>query len=425
MPTQKKHTSPKKTTVKKSPRTAARKRKAKKPKVTLSAKKVYLLCGVIVALCAVSLALSVRLTAPKTEKPASAQTVAPVQQPTTAKQPPVKQDLPPAATKTQITPAATQKTLPAPQKTATEPQKTAAQTQKTAAPSTAHASTPAQSQSAKPQVTAASPIAQPNPANAVASAKADKPQQTAQSAKPEKPKPEPKSPFTIPPAQNGATLVFVIDDAGRSVANVRKYTALPFPITIAVLPKLPQSRVCADAIRSAGKEAILHQPMQAMNTRLDPGPGAIKGDMTFAEIGTVIKENLAELGAGIKGMNNHEGSLVTADVIRIGAVLDVCQEMGIYFLDSRTTAETKAPQAALERDMHIFEKAGPYIDNDIDREKMLARIYETLTYANNHGRAIVIGHVDKSVNILPQLLTDIYPYLVQAGYRFATPSQLR
>ena len=169
----------------------------------------------------------------------------------------------------------------------------------------------------------------------------------------------------------------------------------------------------------------MHQPMQAMNTRLDPGPGAIKGDMTFAEIGTVIKENLAELGAGIKGMNNHEGSLVTADVIRIGAVLDVCQEMGIYFLDSRTTAETKAPQAALERDMHIFEKAGPYIDNDIDREKMLARIYETLTYANNHGRAIVIGHVDKSVNILPQLLTDIYPYLVQAGYRFATPSQLR
>ena len=235
----------------------------------------------------------------------------------------------------------------------------------------------------------------------------------------------PRKRFDIPPASNGATIVIIIDDAGRSAENTKRYAALPFPITIAVLPKLPQSRACADVIRRAGKEVILHQPMQSMNLQLDPGPGKITENMSGYEIAAIIKENLAELGPGVKGMNNHEGSLITANVIKIGTVLDVCAEMGVYFLDSRTTAATKAPQAALERDMHIFEKAGPYLDNDIDRAKMLERMRETLAYANRHGRAIVIGHVDKSVKILPDLLAEMYPEMKAAGYRFATPSMLK
>ena len=235
----------------------------------------------------------------------------------------------------------------------------------------------------------------------------------------------PRNRFDLPQASNGATVVIIIDDAGRSVENTKRYAALPFPITIAVLPKLPQSRACADAIRAAGKEGILHQPMQSMNLNLDPGPGKITADMSTYEIAAIVKQNLLELGPGVKGMNNHEGSQVTSNVIKIGTVLDVCSEMGVYFLDSRTTAATQAPQAALERDMHIFEKAGPYLDNDIDRAKMLERMRETLAYANRHGRAIVIGHVDKSVKILPDLLSEMYPEMKAAGYRFATPSMLR
>ena len=231
--------------------------------------------------------------------------------------------------------------------------------------------------------------------------------------------------FDIPKAVNGATVVIVIDDAGRSVENVKRYATLPFPLTIAVLPRLAHSRECAQISRNFGKEVILHQPMQSVNHNLDPGPGKLSVDMSFSEISSIIKENLASLGPGVKGMNNHEGSEVTGDVLRIGAVLDACLENGIYFLDSRTTAQTKAPQAALERDMTIFEKAGPYIDNELSREKMLERLYETLRYANNHGHAIVIGHVDKSVNILPDLLSEMYPYMRAAGYRFATPSTLR
>lgn len=232
-------------------------------------------------------------------------------------------------------------------------------------------------------------------------------------------------PFLIPPAQNGATLVFVIDDAGMNAEYTKRYASLPFPLTIAVLPKLLHSKDCAYIVRSSGKELILHQPMQSLNHNLDPGPGKISVDMSFSQISSIINENLAEIGPGVKGLNNHEGSEVTEDVLRIGAVLDVCLENKIYFLDSRTTANTKAPQAALERDMTIFEKSGPYIDNIVSREAMLKEIYKSLEVANKNGSAIVIAHVDKSAEILPKLLEQMYPYLLKAGYRFATPSTLR
>lgn len=232
-------------------------------------------------------------------------------------------------------------------------------------------------------------------------------------------------PFLIPPAQNGAALVFVIDDAGMNAEYTKRYASLPFPLTIAVLPKLLHSKDCAYIVRSSGKELILHQPMQSLNHNLDPGPGKISVDMSFSQISSIINENLAEIGPGVKGLNNHEGSEVTEDVLRIGAVLDVCLENKIYFLDSRTTANTKAPQAALERDMTIFEKSGPYIDNIVSREAMLKEIYKSLEAANKNGSAIVIAHVDKSAEILPKLLEQMYPYLIKAGYRFATPSTLR
>lgn len=407
------------TAAKKSTKTS-KKRRAKKPKVRLSARKVYILSGVIVCLCAASLALSAALSARAARQAQPAQAAS---SQAVARQPDPQQKTEPAQTAT----------LPAQRPASTQSQPTVQETRPPAQP-TPQNPPPAPSRTAADKPRSSPPAAHEKPAPAeqaspvrqTDTARADKPQPTTPPAQQPIPTQTPATdaPFAVPPARNGATLVLVLDDAGRSVENLRRYTALPFPLTVAVLPRLPQTRACADAARAAGKEVILHQPMQAMNPRLDPGDGAIRAAMSSAEIAAVIQENLAELGPGIVGMNNHEGSLITADIVRIGMVLDVCRERGIYFLDSRTTAETKAPQAALERDMPIFEKAGPYIDNEIDRDKMLARLYETLAYANEHGRAVVIGHVDKSVAILPALLAELYPHLAAQGYRFATPSML-
>lgn len=455
---------PKKTTsVKKRKTTRTR---AKKPKVKLAKNKVALFCGLVCGICVLAIGLSVVLNqgekqdsqkaevvakaepVPKTEKKAeksmpSVQTQpikqqekqkstkkesAPKQESSIKKETapkaetPTKKELVQKKEEKQEAPKSTVVAKSNPPKEEKQPQKQVSKKQepsknidsqeskKTSAPKTVPSTHSSQAGFAhQSEKTTSAQIASVTP---------PKQQETVQQN-------VPRNRFDIPPAANGATIVIVIDDAGRSVENTKRYASLPFPITIAVLPKLPQSRTCADAIRAAGKEVILHQPMQSMNLKLDPGPGKITADMNSYQIASIIKENLAELGPGVRGLNNHEGSLITSNEIKIGAVLEVCAEKGIYFFDSRTTAETKAPQAALERDMKIFEKAGPYLDNDIDRAKMLERMRETLAYANRHGKALVIGHVDKSVKILPDLLAEMYPEMKAAGYRFATPSMLR
>ena len=228
--------------------------------------------------------------------------------------------------------------------------------------------------------------------------------------------------YDIPAAKNGAALLFVIDDAGQSTERLERYTALPFPLSVAVLPKLPHSAECAAIVRGAGKEVLLHQPMQAVNAAINPGPGAITPDMSPEAICALVWENIAELG-GVAGLNNHEGSRISEDELRIGAVLDAARKSGVYFLDSRTTAKTQAPAAAAARGMTIFER-DVFLDNDVDRDGMLEQLYRALAIANKKGTVIIIGHVDKSADILPGLLADIYPQLCQAGYRFLTPSML-
>lgn len=419
--------------------------RTKKPKVRLAKNKVALFCGLVCGICVLAICLSVVFNQGGTQAPQKApvaeRTVAKAEpnyevreevkqaskpvtpKPSAKKESPKKEVQPAPAQKTQVPeiksqPVKQEKTEPQSKKAATskqkkqEPKIITKEMKESAAVKTIPNSRTSKAGAVQQQKITAQPESQ------VASVTPPRQQDTIQQN-------VPRNRFDIPPASNGATVVIIIDDAGRSVENTKRYASLPFPITIAVLPKLPQTRACADAIRAAGKEVILHQPMQSTNLNLDPGPGKITADMSTYQIAQIVKQNLMELGPGVKGMNNHEGSLITSNVIKIGAVLEVCNEMGVYFLDSRTTAATQAPQAALERDMRIFEKAGPYLDNDIDRAKMLERMRETLAYANRHGRAIVIGHVDKSVKILPDLLAEMYPEMKAAGYRFATPSQLR
>lgn len=264
------------------------------------------------------------------------------------------------------------------------------------------------------------PSVQKNPDQVKPQSQSKPSEEKVEEKKPEK-TPVPVAKFNFPQASKGAKIAFVIDDAGLSVSNLKKYTGLNFPLTVAVLPKLSYSRECAQEVRTSGKELILHQPMQAMNLKMNPGEGAIKPDMSLSDIYAQVLRNVAELGGGVKGINNHEGSLISADSMKIGAVLDAVSDSGIYFLDSRTTAQTQAPQAALERGMDIYER-DVFIDDIISRDEMVKQIYRGIGIANKKGKCIMIGHVDKSVKILPDLLREMYPELVVKGYKITTPS---
>lgn len=224
--------------------------------------------------------------------------------------------------------------------------------------------------------------------------------------------------YTIPAARPGATLVFVLDDGGQSLSDLQHYLNLPFPVAVAVLPQLSHSVEAARRVRASGRhELLLHQPMQAINLSVDPGPGAITPTMTTTEIDAIVRKNLLEIGP-VAGMNNHEGSLITESKVKVGKVIEICQKQGIFFLDSRTTSATAAPQAALELGAKIWER-DVFLDNTQKRADILEQIQRGLSVANKKGYAIMIGHVWSGSN-LAQIMQELYPVLKAQGYSFST-----
>ena len=237
----------------------------------------------------------------------------------------------------------------------------------------------------------------------------------------EEKKAEPKkSDFGLAKASNGAQLCFVFDDGGQNISHLKEFLDLPFPITVAVLPQITHSVEAAELVRKSGNEVILHQPMQSINESINPGPGAITPDMTDDQIISQLFVNINQIGP-VAGMNNHEGSGITADAEKMALVLQMASENGIYFLDSRTNVETQVPYVAKELGYSYYER-NIFLDNEKTRENALAELKKGLAIANKNGSVIMIGHI-WSADFLPPLLKELYPELKAKGYSFSVVSK--
>jgi polysaccharide deacetylase 2 family uncharacterized protein YibQ len=196
---------------------------------------------------------------------------------------------------------------------------------------------------------------------------------------------------------------------------------LPHDLTIAVLPGLAYSAQSAEKARNAGKEVILHQPMQAVNLSTNPGPKSIQPDMSSSQIRALLTENIREVGP-VAGMNNHEGSLITADINAMNTILSFCKEKSLYFLDSRTNSETKASLAALELNTKVWER-NIFLDNTQNRQDIIEMYNKGLKFADKNGMVIMIGHI-WSGNNLASILDELYDSSISKGYEFRTINSL-
>jgi polysaccharide deacetylase 2 family uncharacterized protein YibQ len=232
-------------------------------------------------------------------------------------------------------------------------------------------------------------------------------------------RPSTESPPAQKPVENLGTVAFVIDDAGNNLRELEPFLRIPFPLTIAVLPGLPYSAEAARRIRAAGKEVILHQPMEALGGQ-NPGPAAIYSGMSSDEIWAILKNNIAEVGP-VVGINNHQGSKITMDKEAMETILNFCGEHGLYFLDSRTTADTVVPVIANQMGIKITQR-DTFIDNEQDRDSMLSYIKSGLERARRNGSTVMIGHT-WSPQLAP-LLAEQFPLLSNQGYTIKTASNL-
>jgi hypothetical protein len=210
------------------------------------------------------------------------------------------------------------------------------------------------------------------------------------------------------------SLYLVVDDVGYRTDNLERFLSLPIPITFAVLPRLPETSESVRKIERSRAEYILHQPMEPVGKE-DPGPGALYSKMDKREVRRVISENLKELPQA-RGINNHMGSKVTSDSALMDQVLALIGEKGLFFLDSRTTAQTVAGEIARERNIRFTERH-VFLDNQSTEEYVRGALEEGMRIAGERGYAVLIGHVWSDE--LYRVLSEEHRSIEEEGYSFA------
>lgn len=205
------------------------------------------------------------------------------------------------------------------------------------------------------------------------------PARTISQAAPEHPQPE-----------KPGLLSIIIDDAGYSLSELQAFLDLPVPLTISVLPNLPHSTEAARRVRAAGKDLILHCPMEPTGGE-NPGPGALYTGESTARTFQLLDAAFASV-PGAMGMNNHMGSKATADPALMTDVISYLKSHGLLFIDSRTTADTVGERIAQEQGVRGTQR-DVFIDDITTDAEISAAFEKGVAEARDHGTAVLIGHV--------------------------------
>ena len=215
-------------------------------------------------------------------------------------------------------------------------------------------------------------------------------------------------------------IVLVIDDFGyRNDSISDGFLALKVPITCAVLPGHSQSSSFAKKANKAGKEIIIHMPMESSVAASGEDEFKLKVGMTSEEIEWRLNEALKEIPEAI-GINNHQGSKATTDGKVMGVVASVLKKNNKYFLDSRTSSKTVGEKTMRSVGVptarrHIF------LDNDLSIDNITEQFSKLVNVSRKKGIAIGIGHV--KANTLKVLEREI-PILIEKGFEFKFVSQV-
>lgn len=190
---------------------------------------------------------------------------------------------------------------------------------------------------------------------------------------------------TPPPVR----IALIIDDLGDVLKTGRRATALDGPVACAVLPYTPFAQIIAEQAHRAGKEVLLHLPLEPVEEVMLTNSGTIGLDVTQAQLIRIFESDMNSV-PHVVGISNHMGSLLTQHPGHMQWLMGAVKAHGgLFFVDSYTTAASVALQVAREHGVpairrDVFLDTGPAA---IDQE--FQRLIER---ARKNGVAVGIGH---------------------------------
>lgn len=214
-------------------------------------------------------------------------------------------------------------------------------------------------------------------------------------------------------------VAIVMDDFGYNLNDLKTLFAIPEPITISILPEEKYSKKVALEATAAGKEVILHLPLEPHRKDVTEEKDTIRTGMSEKEIISHLKKEIATV-PGLKGMNNHMGSKSTEEKPLMTTILTYLKNNGLYFMDSMTSERSVCREVAAATGIR-FARRDMFLDNINSQEKIEMELSDLEKLAFRKGKAIAICH-DRKTTIVT--LSKAMPDMERDGIKFVSLSEL-
>jgi polysaccharide deacetylase 2 family uncharacterized protein YibQ len=221
------------------------------------------------------------------------------------------------------------------------------------------------------------------------------------------------------PASSSAKLAIILDDFGSDLGAADAVFALPYPLTISVLPHHEHSTDIAREAERRGYQVMLHLPMQSVANE-KPEARELRPGMPAPEVSALVEEFLLDI-PGVVGVNNHQGSQATSDAGLMSELMPVLGERHLFYVDSRTTAVTVAYDTAQSFGVPSAFRNVPFLDDVGEVAAIRKQLGLALRGAREKGEAVAIGHPHPPTL---QALREILPQAQAQGVRLVFASEL-
>ncbi|WP_442601253.1 divergent polysaccharide deacetylase family protein [Paenibacillus sp. KN14-4R] len=208
------------------------------------------------------------------------------------------------------------------------------------------------------------------------------------------------------------SVAIIIDDFGNNMKGTPEIIALPHSLTVAVMPFLPTTKQDAESAHLAGKEVILHMPMEAKSGKSSwLGPGAITSNLSDEEIRKRIVLAIEAVPHAV-GINNHMGSKITGDARIMRLIMEECKKRNLFFVDSHTNYRSIACQTAKEVGVRCIENQ-IFLDDIHTTGHVMKQISEITKRLQTSDTCVAIGHVGVGGNTTAIVLKTKLPEISQ------------
>jgi uncharacterized protein len=214
-------------------------------------------------------------------------------------------------------------------------------------------------------------------------------------------------------------LAIILDDLGSDRGAAEVVFSLHYPLTLSVLPNHEHSVDIAEEAHRRGYQVMLHLPMQSVGKE-QPESQELRPGMNAQEVAGMLDQFLKEVPA-VAGVNNHQGSQATADPALMSELMPALRDRNLFYVDSRTTAETVAFDTAQKNGVRSGFRNVPFLDDVAETAAVRKQLELALKGAREKGEAIAIGHPHPATL---QALREILPQAEAQGVHLVFVSEL-